>query len=456
MGLSSFCALDLQSDVGKFGLSWLYNMSQGISPEDGISYLKQFEKMTNRELDKILELTDTYSSDVDIVDHFQKMYEHQMMDDYDLKSTFLSSMPVVGTFPDKHKKDSLQNIMVSRGATDRVYLDMGAFQKLFYLWQNHNHGSFLHHIPIDLSLSQKIQIPDLEICLTNVDPKYTNKELIVRVRFLVSECSIVSDSKSVDKTEDDSEKEKQDAKYCWHSVSEPDPFPVGLIDIPLSEDGLSGYITTFGILPGLNQMLLYGIPCVYGLSDEKWNELTNGISFGDCIQVTTFFLQVWYTMQVALNSNVLKKLFEHPVRQKDRRKSLSGIKCTKITRPIKIHKITEDMVDDLLSSKLGDKYELQYLVGGWRYVNESGLFDEDCNILLIPSGWYQFNKIVSEPIDWPSVQDSFAKLLYDKVKGDSDFTMDEASVTKLLLDLIGDDGCGEESESRKSESDNVK
>lgn len=440
LSFTSFCALDLESDVDKFALSWLYHASQYISGKDGVSYMEQFQALSNRQLNQLLAMVDDYDSgsDSDLIDYFNNVYQMQMKDDYDMKKSFCSDLPVLGLLTGKKSELSyFQHIFSDAGATDRVHVSLSAFQKLFDSWQKYGDGSFVHHVPIDLLLLQKILIRDMEICLTDIDSKYEGKQAIIRVKYLVEDCAITSD---FDETEVDSDNDLNDGlKYKWHDLSDPHPFPIGVIDVPLSGDGHSGFIVTFGVMPGVNQIMISHIPCLYGLSEDEWYDLTKTVSYADFIQFVTFFLQVWYTLQVSLNSDVWKKLFDHPVRQKDRRKCLSGIKCVKIARPIQIHIIKESDVQALIQEHLNDSYDMQYLVGGWEYVSvESDDEDDSVNndIMLVPSGWYRFNKTLSKPIDWSNVRSFFANDLYHCTKDDPDFVTDAKNITNLLSELI--------------------
>lgn len=446
--MNSFYSLDLSSDVGQMSLSWLLHIGQCMKSEDAFGFIDKISDMSDRAFCNLVKSMDATCSDSDEFQFFKHVHDTQSAADYEYESMFINEVPLLGNVESHYTgKYRLQDFFAEKGASDRICLSMNDFQRLFQFWETYAGHKYVHHVPSDLICSNRICMPDMEFCLSGIDDKYDKGYPIVRVKTILGDEGAVFENvkDKLDKSEikglgkrqknlksevfDDTESDDLDCKT--------DVIPVGVIDIPLSLSGDCGFVTSFGILSGLDVLVICDIPLFYGFTDEAWSYMSEHFKESDFIQTTTFFLQVWYTIQVSLNCDVLKKAFSNPVREKDRRKRLSGKACTKIVRPIRVCNVDTASLDDVCKQLNDNHFKLQYLVGGWHKICKS---EDEFDVVFIPSGWYRFDETISGPIDWEKFRPEFGTKIYESFMQSKDMSISSDDMLNMLLDVLESHG----------------
>lgn len=321
------------------------NMLQYTDKDVMLMLAAMVDDLSGEDRDRLLTMVRDFNEDES--GEFSDLHYHQL-----IKNALLSQVekPVehlsvtIPVLTDEYTKELLDDL-TDVYPTDRVCLTEDVLSELKQFWHGKDSTEMDYFMPSDIFFAQQVSILDMEIFLTKV----------------VDDVPVTYESR-VCIYEDYSE--------ILQQVSDGDlkTAPMGYLDIRIPSMNDAGLVLQFGVLDGLDVVLLDDRCALYGfLSEDVKADFVENMLLEDLVTLCTKHLQTWYTIQMTLLHPVVCELMQHGRTTKDKRRRLLGKKVLHLNRKLKVSDITMDMVQDIRQKNpVIRKTMAWYVMGHWR------------------------------------------------------------------------------------------
>lgn len=235
--------------------------------------------------------------------------------------------------------------LINTQPTDRICLDEDTLDELYCLWHGEDKQAMDSFVPADIFFAQQVCLYDTEIFLK----KRVGDEIVEyesRIKVFDNGLNLMDNDAS-------------DNTIFW----------LGLLDIRIPRFQDVGFVYAFGVMKGLDVVLLDDTGVRYGFrdNDERFALFERTAKEYDMIRLCTKHLQTWYTIQMALLNPVTHDAMMESYRVKDRRKRTVGTKLSQVTRHIKLHQIKLESIKAAYQSHSFARRTMSwYVMGHWR------------------------------------------------------------------------------------------
>ena len=275
-------------------------------------------------------------------DYYNFIESEQVKSDFDYTNKSMFYTDMVWSL-NEEMRESVVSSLANQYPTDRVCTTTEVIDLLQMVWQKDDDDSSYIHVPTDLLVSGQICLTDMEI---EID-KSLSDDVVCKYHMRIQ----------VEPNYQEYIADLNDDDIAW----------IGLLDVSLPQSEGKGVVCRFGVMRGVNSIILDTSAFSYGMSHEDIVEFNRVATEGKFVVLMSRFLQTWYTIQLAMLNPMLKVLFCKGRRTKDKRKRLAGKKLSNLSRPLNLHTVyMENIVEACGGKDYNRKTMVWYVMGHWR------------------------------------------------------------------------------------------